>query len=196
MNFLAHIYLSGENDQIKIGNFIADAIKGKHFEHLSKTVQKGILLHRAIDTFTDSHPIVKISKERLHQRYKHYDGVIIDILYDHYLAKNWNDYHTTPLKQYAHNFYILLKENAEILPEKTKHLMPYMIANDWLYNYSFIDGIKNVLIGMNRRTNHKSQMHLAIEDLEKHYVYFEKDFTEFFENLRIFSHEKLRQLHL
>ena len=194
MNFLAHIYLSNEDEHIKIGNFIADAIKGNKYIHFSKEIQKGIKLHRAIDSFTDAHEIVRKSKRRLHERYKHYDGVIIDILYDHFLAKNWASYSAIPLKEYTQDFYAILNKNYEILPEKTKHLMPYMIQDDWLFNYSNLDGIERVLQGMNRRTKHKSQMHLAIEDLQLNYTSFENDFTLFFEQLRTFTQKKIKEL--
>ncbi len=96
MNFLAHLYLSKKNKNILIGNFIADAVKGKKHNLYSKEVQAGILLHREIDNYTDNHPIVRKSKRRLNKRYGHYNGVIIDILYDHFLAKNWNNYSEIP----------------------------------------------------------------------------------------------------
>ena len=144
MNFLAHIYLSNENEHIKIGNFIADAIKGSNYNHLPEDIQKGIKLHREIDSFTDAHKIVRKSKRRLHERYNHYDGVIIDILYDHYLAKNWANYNQIPLKEYTQDFYTILTNNYELLPDKIKNLMPYMIQDDWLYNYSNLDGIERV----------------------------------------------------
>ena len=83
MNFLAHIYLSGEDEGVTIGNFIADHVRGNHFGHYPKEIQLGIILHREIDTFTDTHEIVRESKRRLHERYRHYDGVIIDIFYDY-----------------------------------------------------------------------------------------------------------------
>lgn len=88
MNFLAHIYLSGNNDLIKIGNFMADGIRGNDYNQFPNEIKKGILLHRQIDTFTDSHAIYRKSKHRLHEKYGHYSGVIMDILYDHFLAKN------------------------------------------------------------------------------------------------------------
>lgn len=194
MNFLAHIYLSNENENIKIGNFIADAIKGNKYKYLPAEIQKGIKLHREIDSFTDSNQIVRLSKRRLHERYNHYDGVIIDILYDHYLAKNWKNYSEIPLKDYTEGFYRILKENYELLPDKIKHLMPYMIKNNWLYNYRSLEGIERVLQGMNRRTKSKSQMHLAIEDLKLHYDDFEKDFTQFFEELIQFTNAKIKTL--
>ena len=100
MNYLAHLVLSGDDDFIRIGNFIADSIKGKKYKTYPKNIQKGILLHRQIDLFTDNDDIVKRSKKRLHNRYGHYKGVIIDILYDHFLAKNWVKYSSTPLQNY------------------------------------------------------------------------------------------------
>jgi len=196
MNFLAHIYLSGNNDNLKIGNFIADAIKGKKYKEYPVEIQQGILLHRQIDSFTDAHPRVKISKKRLHTRYKHYDGIIIDILYDHYLAKNWSDYSETPLKEYVNKFYSLLASNHELLPEKIKHFLPFMIEDNWIYNYRTIEGIGKTLQGMNRRTKNKSQMHLAVEDLTLHYTEFENDFTIFFKKLCTFSNEKIITLNL
>ncbi len=194
MNFLAHLYLSKDNIDIMIGNFIADGIPGNKFEHYSKEIKQGILLHREIDTFTDAHPIVRQSKRRLHKRYKHYKGVVIDIFYDHYLAKNWQLYSETPLDVYVQSVYTLLQENFDILPKKTQHLLPYMVAYDWLFNYQYKEGIREVLNGMNKRTKGISQMNLAIEDLQQLDNEFEKDFMLFFEDLRIFSNQKLKQI--
>jgi acyl carrier protein phosphodiesterase len=194
LNFLAHIYLSNNIPNIIIGNFIADHIPGNHFTHFHPEIQKGILLHREIDTFTDAHSIVRKSKRRLHPRYRHYKGVIIDIFYDHYLAKNWANYSTIPLADFAQSFYDLLEDNFEILPDKTKHLLPYLIEYNWLYNYQYIEGIQKVLNGMNNRTKQKSQMNLAVEDLRNLHSEFEEDFTVFFEDLRNFSNQKLLEL--
>ncbi len=194
MNFLAHIYLSNNIPNIIIGNFIADHIPGNHFTHFHPEIQKGILLHREIDTFTDAHSIVRKSKRRLHPRYRHYKGVIIDIFYDHYLAKNWANYSDVPLADFAQSFYDLLEDNFEILPDKTKHLLPYLIEYNWLYNYQYIEGIQKVLNGMNNRTKQKSQMNLAVEDLRNLHSEFEEDFTVFFEDLRNFSNQKLLEL--
>ncbi len=193
MNFLAHIYLSNENEQIKIGNFIADSIKGNHYSHLPDAIQKGIKLHREIDHFTDTHSIVRKSKRRLHERYRHYDGVIIDILYDHFLAKNWKSYSNIPLKVYTQNFYAILDKNVDVLPDKVKKMMHYMIKDDWLYNYGNLAGIERVLQGMNRRTKNKSQMHLAIEDLKLNYNVLEQDFERFFQDLITFTNSKLKE---
>ncbi|MFI8604287.1 ACP phosphodiesterase [Cellulophaga baltica] len=190
MNFLAHIYLSFDDNEITLGNFIADSIRGNKYKHLPERVQKGIKLHRFIDTFTDAHPTVRKSTKRLHENYSHYSGVIVDIFYDHFLAKNWSTYSDVPLEIFVDNFYDLLEDNYEILPDTTKHMMPYMIADNWIFNYSKLEGIGRVLNGMNRRTKNKSKMNFAILDLEQHYDEFEKEFTSFFEELVAYSKQK------
>ncbi|MBJ7880960.1 ACP phosphodiesterase [Gelidibacter salicanalis] len=194
MNFLAHIYLSGDNTSITIGNFIADGIKGKRYAKYPKDIQIGILLHREIDTFTDAHPTVRLSTKRLHENYSHYSGVIVDILYDHFLAKNWSRYSDTPLELYIENFYEDLKANFTILPVRIQKMMPYMIADNWLLSYAKIEGIQKVLNGMNRRTNNISGMNKATDELQEFYEEFEEEFTVFFEELRAFSKEKLAEL--
>ena len=190
MNFLAHIYLSFGDDEIAIGNFIADSIRGNKIDHLPQRVQDGVILHREIDTFTDSHRIPKRSSKRLHKNYSHYSRVIVDIYYDHFLAKNWKKYSETPLKVFVNEFYDLLKENYSILPDGVQRMMPYMITDNWLYNYSKMEGIDRVLNGMNKRTKNKSNMNFAILDLEDHYAEFEKEFTSFFDELIVFSKQK------
>jgi len=194
MNFLAHIYLSGDNTAITIGNFIADGIKGKRYAKYPKDIQIGILLHREIDTFTDAHPTVRMSTKRLHKNYSHYSGVIVDILYDHFLAKNWSHYSNIPLELYVENFYDDLRSNFTILPVRIQKMMPYMIADNWLLNYAHIEGIQKVLNGMNHRTNNISGMHKATDELQEFYAEFEEEFTIFFEELRAFSREKLAVL--
>ena len=194
MNFLAHLYLSKSNKNILIGNFIADAVKGKKFNNYPKEIKAGILLHREIDNYTDNHPIVKISKRRLHERYHHYDGVIIDILYDHFLAKNWKKYSEIPLKIYAKNIYTFLKEKKDQIPLSAQNKLPYMVQHNWLVSYASIEGIAKVLAGMNRRTKGISKMDLAVEDLQIHYLEFEEDFTTFFEDLIVFTNQKTKIL--
>lgn len=194
MNYLAHIYLSNENEGITIGNFIADGIKGKKYIKYPKEIQKGILLHRGIDSFTDFHPTVRKSTKRLHENYGHYSGVIVDILYDHFLAKNWKNYHSQPLEEYIQDFYQLLRNSFDILTPRIKRMMPYMIADNWLLSYATVEGISKILVQMNRRTNNTSKMNFAIIELEEHYKEFENEFTSFFEELRDFSKNKILEL--
>jgi acyl carrier protein phosphodiesterase len=187
MNFLAHLYLSQNNKNILLGNFIADPIKGNKYKAFPQEIQTGILLHRAIDNFTDTHAIVKKSKRRLHERYKHYDGVIIDIFYDHFLAKNWAFFSEVPLPIYVNAVYDFLEASSEIFPERIKYMFPYMVRNNWLLSYASTQGIEKILSGMNRRTKGISKMNLAINDLHDHYEGFEKDFLTFFSELIAFT---------
>lgn len=194
MNYLAHIYLSGNDDHILIGNFIADGIKGKKYLKYPADIQKGILLHREIDTFTDAHPIVRQSTKRLHKNYSHYSGIIVDILYDHFLAKNWTNYADIPLEVYVANFYQLLQDNYALLPKRIQKMMPYMISDNWLVTYASVAGISKILYQMNIRTKNKSKMNLAVQELEQYYPEFEDEFTRFFDELIAFSELKLKEL--
>lgn len=194
MNFLAHIYLSGNNDLVKIGNFMADGIRGKHYQHLPPEVQKGIVLHRAIDTFTDIHPVFRQSTKRLHGRYHHYSGVIVDVFYDHFLAKNWAHYSDEKLGDFVDRFYQSLDDHYDILTDKAKGMMPYMTRHNWLWNYQFKEGIARILFQMDQRTKNHSNMRYSIEELEEHYDKFEAEFRLFFEDLENYARQKSAEL--
>ncbi len=190
MNFLAHIYLSGSNELIQIGNFMADGIRGNDYLNYPADVQKGIILHRAIDTFTDAHPVFRKSKHRLHDKYGHYSGVIIDIFYDHFLAKNWSNYSKHSLEKVASDFYENLRNHYDILTERTKGMMPYMIARNWLVSYASVEGLSMILFQMDHRTKNRVNMHLSINELKEFYTEFEDEFTVFFEELQLHCQEK------
>lgn len=194
MNYLAHIYLSGDNDLVTIGNFIADGIKGKSYKKHQKDIQVGILLHRHIDTYTDAHKTVRLSTKRLHEKYGHYSGIIVDILYDHFLAKNWSKYSDIPLDNYVDTFYYSLEAHYNILPLRIQKMMPFMIADNWLLSYASIEGISRVLDGMNRRTENRSSMNEAVAELQEFYTEFENEFFSFFDELINSSKEKLAEL--
>ena len=134
------------------------------------------------------------STKRLHENHGHYSGVIVDIFYDHFLAKNWEHYHHKPLNEYVSEFYKLLETNFEVLPLKIQNMMPIMISNNWLLSYTTIAGINTILEQMSRRVKHTNNMDIACVDLEKYYKEFEQDFTIFFEELRTFSKHKIISL--
>ena len=191
MNFLAHIYLSGDNDYIKIGNFMADGIKGDDYNNFPDAIKKGILLHRAIDSYTDMHPVFRKSKHRLHEKYGHYSGVIMDIFYDHFLAKNWNSYSKTPLATYINDFYQLLQTHFDELTLKIQKIYPNMVQQNWLLSYATVEGIGTILYQMDYRTKFQSKMQYAIEELVLFYNEFEEEFTVFFEDIRQMALEKI-----
>ncbi len=194
MNFLAHIYLSGDSDLIKIGNFMADGVRGNKYIELHSEIQKGIILHRNIDTFTDAHPIFRKSTKRLHVNYHHFSGVIVDVFYDHFLAKNWSLYSDEKLEVYVANFYDSLATYHDLLTEKAQMMKPYMIEQNWLLSYQTIDGIEKILSQMDNRIKRESNLRFSVQELKLFYNEFEADFTIFFNDLRAHSTKKLEQL--
>ncbi|MBF4984001.1 acyl carrier protein phosphodiesterase [Nonlabens mediterrranea] len=191
MNYLAHIYLSGNDTELRIGNFIADSVRGKDFSMFPERVAQGIILHRHIDTFTDSHPIVKLSKNLIREEYGHWSSVIVDLYYDHFLAANWSDFHKEPLDIYVEQFYSDLKENYNILPEKVQKFLPYMVDQNWISSYATVDGISRIFHQMNHRTKNRSKMNFAPIELVKYYNEMERHFREFFEDLEF--HVKMQR---
>jgi acyl carrier protein phosphodiesterase len=188
MNFLAHLYLSGNDPEIMIGNFIGDFVRGRHVhEQFKPNIALGIELHREIDEFTDSHVVVLESKKRLRPKYRHYAPVIVDMFYDHFLAARWHNYHIQSLSDFAAYAYSQLKDHEPILPERVVQMMPYMIKGNWLVSYAQLEGIHRALSGMSRRTPFDSKMDEAVFDLEKSYAEFESEFVLFFPELKQMS---------
>lgn len=201
MNFLAHIYLSGENEELMIGNFIADFIKGNQFHHLPDGIKQGILLHRKIDTYTDQHHVVRQSTQKLHADYHKYAGVIVDIYYDHFLASNWERYSATKLVDFAENTYQTLLKNQDILPEKVQEILPYMLTHNWLVNYAKIEMMENTFQRLsqrisNRNNQKENNLHLATANLQKDYILFEEEFHLFFDDLRLFVKKEMDETKL
>lgn len=184
MNHLAHLYLSGPSEKIMVGNFIADGVKGKKYSDYESEISKGILIHRAIDTFTDSHEIVKHSKGFFREKYGLYAGVLIDLFYDHYLARNWTSYSRIPLSDFASNAYRIFSEYLPIMPVEYQHMFPYMQQENWLLNYANIEGIRRSLNGMSRRIMNNPGIEYSYRELEENDEAIESDFRQFFPALR------------
>lgn len=186
MNFLAHLYLSGNNPELMIGNFIADSVKGNAYNNYPPEIAKGILLHRAIDDYTDKHPVFLQSVNRIREHHGKYSGVIADIFYDHILAGNWKNYSDTHLHLFAEGVYTLIAKNEHLLPEKTKMFFSYMVKYNWLVAYSSTQGIAKVLQGMSRRASFENSMDKSVLILEQHYSDFESEFVSFFGDMQKF----------
>ncbi len=171
-----------------VGNFIGDFVKGRNLtEQFEYEIAKGIELHREIDLFTDTHPIVRESKKRLQPKYRHYAPVIVDVFYDYFLAKYWTDHHPDTLMNFAARSYQTILDFDSILPEEVKRLMPYMMKGNWLLNYSKLEGIEQALTGMSKRTKFDSKMNESVVDLKEHEADFKKEFDAFFPELKSHS---------
>lgn len=194
MNYLAHIFLSGEDTDLIIGNFIADAVKGKDHRKFPKRIEQGILLHRSIDSFTDHHPLVFQSSHRLFPYFRHYSAVIIDVLYDHFLADNWSDYSSKNLETYAKNFYQLIDSNEEQLPQRVKNFFPYMKQYDWLVTYRELAGLEEILRQMTNRVVGDAKLNDSIPLIEKDYQQFQAEFKSFFEDIQEYVEKRKIEL--
>lgn len=194
MNFLAHLYLSGKDENIQLGNFIADAVKGSHYKDYPEGVSLGILLHREIDHYTDTHPVFRKTKSRLSPKYRIYSGIIADLYYDHYLARNWQDYSDEKLSDFVSRAYFLLVRKYHLLPARSRRILPFLVTQNWLAGYADFDSLQRVFNGMSRRTNHLSGMENAISDLKADYHHYETDFREFFPDLVTHSGQFLGNL--
>ena len=192
MNFLAHLYLSGNHPDIKVGNFIGDFVKGRDLHNIYGTgIALGVAMHREIDAFTDRHPVMKLSKNRLRPKYRHYSGVITDIFYDHFLAANWKVFSDVPLETYAASAYQQILDRKELMPERVNQMLPYMMRGNWLVNYAKIEGIQRALQGMSRRATFDSKMDESVEDLKNFYAEFSGEFDLFFPELKSWADEWL-----
>ncbi|WP_019038401.1 ACP phosphodiesterase [Psychroflexus tropicus] len=194
MNYLAHIFLSGDDDLLKLGNFMADEIKGKSYKTYPSEIQRGILLHRAIDDYTDHHKLVSRGAHRFFSEIGHYNSVVIDMIYDHILAKNWKNYCQTKLSVYAEEFYQLLDANLLLLPNKISKVVPYMIEHNWLLNYANLDDLKSILMQMNRKTKHDTHLEIGVDIYLQHQERFEDEFRLFFDDIQSFCQSKIKEL--
>lgn len=174
-----------------IGNFIADFVKGKQYLNYPEEITKGIIMHRAVDEYTDNHPVVLQSKNRIRHKYRHYSGVVIDMFYDHFLASNWKRYSKLSLEEFAAYTYETIEKNWHLLPEGTQFMFPYMKEHNWLVNYAQTEGIHRSLKGMARRTKFESGMELAILDLKAFYRQFEEEFEIFIRDI----HKQFKDQH-
>jgi acyl carrier protein phosphodiesterase len=194
MNFLAHAYLSFAQEDILVGNFIADFVRGKERQNYPKKVQVGIQLHHAIDAFTDSHPLVKEVQAYLQPRFGHYARVISDVFFDYFLAKNWAKYSTIPLEEFSQATYQQLSDYPVPLPEAFQRMLYWMQQQNWLYAYRELSGIQSALDGLTRRARFDSKMNESSQVLLEKEGEIEALFFVFFQDLETFAQTTLASL--
>ena len=180
MNYLAHLFLSCHDDDLMIGNFIADSIRNKEIADYSERIQQGIFLHRQIDSFTDNHPVVRQATRRLHPHHHKYAPVVIDIFFDNLLANNWHLYTAETLPDFSKRMYHVLTKRQKDLPLKMQKYVPNMIENDWLQKYGTKEGLQYTFERMDKRTKFKSNFVNAVSHLEVDYELYENEFNQFF----------------
>lgn len=190
MNYLAHAYLSGPDDELMVGNFLGDFVKGNVNRYgeagVTERLRQGIRLHRAIDSFTDQHPVFRRSKKRLAPRYGLLSGVIVDLYYDHFLAQGWAEFSPKPLPAFCSHVYAVLHQNLFRLPPSTHRMVEAMSTHQWLTAYARIEGIERSLEGLARRVPVAADIQTAGDELRLNYGAFEEDFRVFFPDIRLF----------
>ncbi len=187
MNYLAHIYLSGDSNELLAGNYMGDAIKGRDFTHLPKEVQKGVSLHRFIDSFTDSNELTRAACALCREQVGRYAPVAVDMIFDHLLAKNWDQYHPDSLRVYTEDAFSRLEEFVPIFPAKTKRMFGYMSEQNWLLGYATIEGLDRSLTALGSRLKYKNNLHLGSSVLQEQAEEFEAIFNLFFPQLVLAS---------
>lgn len=183
MNYLAHIYLSGDSEEIKVGNFIGDFVKGNQHQQFPEQVAYGIILHRRIDSFTDQHTIVREFIQLLRPGYGKYAGIVADIFFDHFLASNWKDYSMDSLNHFTKNAHSIFLSNFGLLPFKVKQFLPFLIYHKRLESYAQRENLFTVLEIMSRRTSLPANSEWAMQILNQEYDQFETLFRNFFSEL-------------
>jgi acyl carrier protein phosphodiesterase len=183
MNFLAHFYLSFDDEDLVLGNFLGDFLKNKDLPALPQAVQEGIRLHRMIDTFADSHPVVRRSTKRLHATQGKYAPVAVDVFYDYLLSRNWSSYSDKPLQTFANGIYQILASRMADVPQYLKKRTESMVAHNWLLQYATIEGLDFVFKKMDERTRFPSRFSTATDDLMKNAAHFDRDFNTFFPDI-------------
>ena len=189
MNYLAHAFLADETDEYLIGSFIGDFVKGTLRNRYSHEITKGIILHRKVDVFADSHALSCSSREIFAGSRRRYAGIILDICYDHFLAKHWSEYADSELPEFVYRVYELLQDYRPLLPERLKNVLPRLFKENWLESYLTLNGVEFSLKRISRRLRHEVYLEDSIQDIKSNYEILEYNFSAFFPDLIGFTRE-------
>jgi acyl carrier protein phosphodiesterase len=183
MNYLAHLFLASDKGNARLGGLLADFVRGDSKQQYSADIQYEIHLHRLIDAYTDSHPVVLNAKKLVEEKKRRYMGIVLDVFYDHKLAQNWSIYSNLGLPEFAQQTYRLLRDNHALLPRPVRGFAPFMIHEDWLTSYKDMPGFTRTIRRLSRRLSRGDIMLECLPDVEKNYAAFSAGFEEFFPQL-------------
>ena len=190
MNYLAHLFLSGDDEQTMVGNFIGDYVKGKDLNRFPDNIRNGIVMHRQIDTFTDTHLKFREAKTYFRPEFGLYSGIVIDFLYDHFLAKNWNTYSDYTLRTFAKRSHAALLKNFRFLPIRVQGFLPFLIQNRRLESYSSVSGIMEALNIMSKYTSLPAKADFVLHTIDANYLFFDDNFKTFMFDIIHYINEK------
>lgn len=187
VNFLAHALLAGSSDAAIVGSLMGDFVKGPLDDRYGIEIARALALHRRIDAYTDAHPVVRESRRRVSPLRRRFAGILVDMFYDHFLARHWDEYHNVPLDRFAAHVYSLLSEHHALLPERLQTIAPRMAATDWLGSYRHVEAIAIALDRMGERLKRGNALLRSAEELLAHYAAFDADFSAFFPDVMRFA---------
>lgn len=193
MNYLAHAWLSFKQPEILVGNIISDFVKGKKRFDFTEAVQRGIMLHRSIDNFTDNHPATKEAKQYFKPAVGLYAGAFADIVYDHFLAIDPNEFTDEGLVQFSGFVYSTLSQYRSILPERFAQMFPYMKKDNWLYHYNSLHGIQQSFGGLTHRAKYLHDSALVYESFINNYKALQHCYNAFFPDVKSFAYKTLNE---
>jgi len=194
LNYLAHAYLSFNDPEILVGNLISDYVKGRKKFDYSPRIQVGIYLHRAIDTFTDDHPVTKETKKIFADVYRLYSGAFMDVVYDHFLAKDQAIFPGDDLLLFSEHTYRMLEMYEHFFPGKFSVIFPYMKKFNWFYNYQFEKGIERSFEGLVRRAAYLDESENAYRLFIKNYQQLEEAYHQFFPELLAYARDEFNKI--
>lgn len=189
MNYLAHLFLSGPDEQTMVGNFIGDYVKGNTWNKFPENIKKGILMHRQIDSFTDAHPKFSEAKTLFRSEFGLYSGIVIDLLYDHYLAKNWNEYSDLSLRTFTKRSHAVLLQNFMHLPVRVQSFLPFLIQHRRLESYASVNGIVQTLKIMSNYSSLPAKSDFVMQTVQTNNDFFEGNFRDFIGELIRYTKE-------
>ena len=187
MNYLAHLYLSEATEDAWLGSLLGDFVKGPLDGRYSGDITRAIVLHRKIDTFTDAHPVVLQSKARISSQRRRYAGIMVDMFYDHFLAKYWDEFHEESLAEFTAKIYTVLEGRHAMLPARLQQIAPKMAQWHWLESYAEVGSIRTALDRMGQRLTRENRLLDSADELTEHYAGLETDFRAFLPQVREFA---------
>ena len=190
MNYLAHLHLGGQRPEELLGSLYGDFVKGRLQGQFRPDIESGIQLHRSIDVFTDHHPLVDQALERFSHTRRRYAGIVLDVFFDHCLARDWSRYAEQPLERFTADFYRVLKAQAH-LPSRLARIAPPMAAHDWLGSYQHFETLEQVFVGISRRLSRPQELAGAMQDLTSLYAPLSEDFRAFYPQLQAYAAQQL-----
>ena len=189
MNYLAHLHLGGQRPEELLGSLYGDFVKGRLQGEYSPQIESAIQLHRSIDVFTDAHPLVDQSLSRFSQTRRRYAGIVLDVFFDHCLARDWAQYAEGPLDRFTSGFYQVLVTQPQ-LPKRLAAIAPHMAADDWLGSYRDFAVLEQVFRGIARRLSRPEELAGAMADLHALYEPLSEDFRAFYPQLQTYARQQ------